>query len=428
MAGVAPVLAELAGAVDALGVSDVLRKPWVYGVLREPRIYGILCELWEYEDQEEGDERLDLLVVRTALLAVIKDPSHAARVCESIAAHVRDQDDPQSCWWFVREVLDRLAGGASNEFRRRTADARHERFGDAPRRVWPAALRNWEAARPATPPIHCHPNPTPMRSPADARERLAVADGFEADCRTVGDELTRLRDEAMRRAGTREIDALYQPERLRSLIRHTPPLPEWEDLVAFDLIWAGEFYDHPRKAEALRKVAAFVGVPAVEVDTILSAVGVAYDAIAAGPACELFPTIQDAIDGAYGAAGRYKELHDQISGGLDRMEWEAAGHPSPAGESALAGESAQARHSKDFRSVHWYGTDYSFTRPQASCVSDLWAAWKNGTPDVGDKTLLAECGANCDRLRDVFKDNPAWNSMIVEGETKSAHRLAAPVA
>lgn len=48
----------------------------------------------------------------------------------------------------------------------------------------------------------------------------------------------------------------------------------------------------------------------------------------------------------------------------------------------------EAKHSPDFRSVNWFGTEYHFTATQAACVSVLWDAWTNGTPEIGGDTLL----------------------------------------
>jgi hypothetical protein len=87
-----------------------------------------------------------------------------------------------------------------------------------------------------------------------------------------------------------------------------------------------------------------------------------------------------------------------------------------------------ARHGPDFRSVHWYGNDYTFTPTQAACVKVLWEAWKNGTPEVGQETILEhpQVEAESKRLVDVFKDHPAWGTMIVKGQTAGAYKLAAP--
>lgn len=85
-----------------------------------------------------------------------------------------------------------------------------------------------------------------------------------------------------------------------------------------------------------------------------------------------------------------------------------------------------ARHSPDFRSVHWFGNDYSFTATQAACVGVLWREWEDGTPDVGDATLLEAVDSRTGRIVDVFRGNGAWGTMIVPGETKGTRRLSPP--
>lgn len=86
----------------------------------------------------------------------------------------------------------------------------------------------------------------------------------------------------------------------------------------------------------------------------------------------------------------------------------------------------EARHSKDFRSVHWFGKDFTFTAIQAAVVGVLWAAWEHDVPDVGDATLLMEAGSDSKRLVDLFKGHPAWATVIVEGKTKGSRRLVRP--
>ena len=93
------------------------------------------------------------------------------------------------------------------------------------------------------------------------------------------------------------------------------------------------------------------------------------------------------------------------------------------------GESA--RHSDDFRFVVWYGSEYSFTGTQAAVVEQLWTAWENGTPEVGDRKLIEVAGSEAERLRDLFKQaarqtHPAWGTMIVEGATQGSRRLSPP--
>jgi hypothetical protein len=84
------------------------------------------------------------------------------------------------------------------------------------------------------------------------------------------------------------------------------------------------------------------------------------------------------------------------------------------------------RHSPDFRSVRWFGTDYAFTAYQAACVKILWDAWERGTPDVAGETLLERTGSESRKLRDVFKNSRAWKTVIARGETKGSYRLAEP--
>lgn len=84
------------------------------------------------------------------------------------------------------------------------------------------------------------------------------------------------------------------------------------------------------------------------------------------------------------------------------------------------------RHSVDFRSVHWLGTDYNFTPPQAAAVELLWKAWENKTPDIGGDTLAEKIGSEAKRPRDIFKGHPALGSMIKKGNTKGSYRLIEP--
>jgi hypothetical protein len=85
-----------------------------------------------------------------------------------------------------------------------------------------------------------------------------------------------------------------------------------------------------------------------------------------------------------------------------------------------------ARHSTDFRSVHWFGTKYSFTPNQAAAVKILWENWENGTPEVGVDTLASEIDSDATRARDIFKGHPALGGMICPGQTKGTYQLIEP--
>lgn len=119
--------------------------------------------------------------------------------------------------------------------------------------------------------------------------------------------------------------------------------------------------------------------------------------------------------------------NDQVD---SNSETKAAIPTTPTTEEALSisskASSTTVTHSPDFRSVNWYGTLHEFTPQQAACVKVLWEAWENGTPAVGDATTLEAADSKAERLGLVFRDHPAWGTMIVDGATKGTHRLADP--
>jgi hypothetical protein len=85
-------------------------------------------------------------------------------------------------------------------------------------------------------------------------------------------------------------------------------------------------------------------------------------------------------------------------------------------------------HSPDFRSVRWADEEFSFTVNQAPVVRLLHENWQSGTPDVGDETLLSEVDPEAPpaRLSVLFRDHPAWGTLIVSGGTKGSHRFTDP--
>lgn len=92
----------------------------------------------------------------------------------------------------------------------------------------------------------------------------------------------------------------------------------------------------------------------------------------------------------------------------------------------LRSKKTGARRGPGFRSVNWYGTVYNFTPQQAAIVALLWKAWKNGTPDLPTDFLLRKSGSEAGRLPDLFRDHPAWEVLIVTGQTKGTYRLQKP--
>jgi ketosteroid isomerase-like protein len=88
------------------------------------------------------------------------------------------------------------------------------------------------------------------------------------------------------------------------------------------------------------------------------------------------------------------------------------------------------RHSEDYRSVHWMGTQYQFSERQAAVVQRLWEAWEDGTPELSTATLLEAAESDCDRLRDLFRsssgNHPAWPVMFQSGSRRGTYRLSLP--
>ena len=61
-------------------------------------------------------------------------------------------------------------------------------------------------------------------------------------------------------------------------------------------------------------------------------------------------------------------------------------------------------HSPCFTSVRWCGKTYfPFSRNQAACIRELWAAYEKGVPDVNDEWLLTHCNIANERMDAVFR-------------------------
>ncbi|NLE38449.1 MAG: hypothetical protein GX621_10535 [Pirellulaceae bacterium] len=121
------------------------------------------------------------------------------------------------------------------------------------------------------------------------------------------------------------------------------------------------------------------------------------------------------------AADHVRELIHGIESG--RLLLAANSNPDPVPIDAGNGHRT---HSKDFRSVRWYGVEYHFTPLQAACVKLLWAAMDQGTPALAQRTILDGVEAQTDRLTHLFRKSEALGSMIVQGEGKGTYRLNVP--
>ena len=120
-----------------------------------------------------------------------------------------------------------------------------------------------------------------------------------------------------------------------------------------------------------------------------------------------------------------RQIEREVELAAARRMDDASRNASPA-TNAIPIAAEQPAHADDFRSVHWFGTQYSFTPKQAVCIKILWEHWERRTPDVGDQTILELADLSSSRLDAVFRDCTAWGTMIVAGMTRGTHRLQKP--
>lgn len=173
------------------------------------------------------------------------------------------------------------------------------------------------------PPINYWPNDEPIVSIRDARRRLALADGFGKDLLELALEVAKLEREALTEAGKFTVEATYDAKLARSLLTGVPAPDRWGNEWAIDLVYAGEFYDNPRRFQALTRVAAYVGIPVAEVRAVSEAIGEAVDSLfGEHRARELVGQLRDIYERLLAARGDYLTLRDSIAGRLDRMQAE----------------------------------------------------------------------------------------------------------
>ena len=93
----------------------------------------------------------------------------------------------------------------------------------------------------------------------------------------------------------------------------------------------------------------------------------------------------------------------------------------------------------DFRSGNWYGTPCHFTPTQAEVVRLLLDGYESGAPDVDAEMLVGgdaftqeklkargKKPSAAKRVRDIFRYNSTWGTMIVSGGTRGTYCLAKP--
>lgn len=98
---------------------------------------------------------------------------------------------------------------------------------------------------------------------------------------------------------------------------------------------------------------------------------------------------------------------------------------SPVGPVGSDRHKSGPRHSPDFASVFDGQTQYTFNGSQRAVIKLLWEGRENDTPSLSKEYLLEESGSTSDRLRDIFRDHPAWGKLIVAGNG-GTYRLQFP--
>lgn len=80
-------------------------------------------------------------------------------------------------------------------------------------------------------------------------------------------------------------------------------------------------------------------------------------------------------------------------------------------------------HSDDFRTIRFQGMDYYLTLTQSRVVERLYSYYQQHIPEIHQDTLLENLEIHSKRLRDVFKNSPAWGTFILRGQKKGTFKL-----
>ncbi len=81
------------------------------------------------------------------------------------------------------------------------------------------------------------------------------------------------------------------------------------------------------------------------------------------------------------------------------------------------------RHTDDFRWVSLRGDEFTLSLNQARVVEKLWEAQRKGIPALHQDSALEGLDIKSNRMRDVFKNSPAWNKLVVAGDGRGFFRL-----
>ena len=82
----------------------------------------------------------------------------------------------------------------------------------------------------------------------------------------------------------------------------------------------------------------------------------------------------------------------------------------------LAGMVKDITHSDDYSEVTQGNTTYYFTSMQASAVRYMHERHRKGKAIIYQHDILAHVKSESSRLREIFKDDPAWGTLIVRAK------------
>lgn len=112
----------------------------------------------------------------------------------------------------------------------------------------------------------------------------------------------------------------------------------------------------------------------------------------------------------------------------DRIKFEKAYKipASAAGAALTENDQSGLFASSDYRYVMLAGDEFHLGDVQSRMIEQLHEAWQSKNPWVHSKTLLHISGSNATRIRDVFRNNKMWNSLIVS-DRRGYYRINLPV-
>ena len=132
----------------------------------------------------------------------------------------------------------------------------------------------------------------------------------------------------------------------------------------------------------------------------------------------------------YANARRAFEASDQIPNNIGEhgrlVQFLIDLYKSIGKDTSIVTEVEAIRASADFKSIRCGGQIFEFTNNQRVVIGALVKAYWNGTPVLSKEYLLEliDHEAPPARMDAVFRDHPAWKTLVVPGGTRGSLQLA----